>query len=259
MPVAFFPFLFFSPLVTHNSRCAPQYSQYAASCVCCAAYNCHAHRTNGQICSSTSRLLIDKRVAKRFVARLVEETRKIQIGDPTAEGTKLGPLVSRAQQQKVLGFVERAVEAGARLLCGGGRPAAQPSGWFVEPTVLEVEPSMEIWKEEVFGPVLSVVAFDSEADAVQLANASQYGLGAAVFSSDDARLQRVTRALQAGIVWNNCSQPCFTQLPWGGFKKSGIGRELGRFGLDGFLEPKQICKYVSGNHFGWYFEPTSKL
>ena len=151
------------------------------------------------------------------------------------------------------------MEAGARLLCGGGSPASQRSGWFVEPTVLEVEPSMEIWQEEVFGPVLSVVAFDSEEDAVRLANASQYGLGAAVFSSDDARLQRVSRALQAGIVWNNCSQPCFTQLPWGGFKKSGIGRELGRFGLDGFLEPKQICKYVSGNHFGWYFEPTSKL
>ena len=107
-----------------------------------------------------------------------------------------------------------------------------PQGFFYEPTVLSVRPGKhEIWTSEVFGPVLAVAAFDSEAEAVRLANASQYGLAAAVLSADGDRCKRVAAALEAGIIWVNCSQPCFADVPWGGFKRSGVGRELGEHGL----------------------------
>ena len=229
-------------IVAHSGRCVVQC--HPTRVALCHAHRSAARRTNGQICSSTSRLLIDKRVAQRFVARLVEETRKICIGDPTAEGTKLGPLVSRAQQQKVLGFVERAVEAGARLLCGGGSPASQRSGWFVEPTVLEVEPSMEIWQEEVFGPVLCVRVFDTDDEAVALANDSQYGLAGAVITNDQTRATQICESLRVGCAWINCIQPMFPNTVWGGPGRSSIGRELGEYSLNNFLEPKVSTKQV---------------
>lgn len=231
--------------------------------------------TNGQICSATSRLLLHAPLEERFLRRLVEETRRIVVGDALettaaaattagaaagapAAAVRLGPLVSAAQRDKVLGFVARATAAGggAELLTGGGVPPGQhPGGFFVEPTVLRVtDPSCEVWREEVFGPVLSVMTFADEAEAVALANDSQYGLAAAVFTADERRLRRVARAMKAGIVWENCSQPAFPQLPWGGPKKSGLGRELGgNLGLSNYLEPKQITRYVSKEPLGWYF------
>ncbi|RLN91682.1 hypothetical protein BBJ28_00001696 [Nothophytophthora sp. Chile5] len=209
--------------------------------------------TNGQICSATSRLLVKEDLAEEFIKRLVTETQKLVLGDPLDEKVQMGPLVSKLQQQKVLGYITSAKEEGATL--AQGTLPASGKGYFVPPTIVtNVKPHMRVWKEEIFGPVLSVMTFKSEEEAVALANDSEFGLAAAVFTSDDAQLKRVTKALRAGIVWNNCSQPCFVELPWGGVKKSGIGRELGPFGMNGYLEPKQICTYVADKPFAWYLK-----
>uniref|UniRef100_A0A7S1GF13 Aldehyde dehydrogenase domain-containing protein n=1 Tax=Bicosoecida sp. CB-2014 TaxID=1486930 RepID=A0A7S1GF13_9STRA len=212
--------------------------------------------TNGQICSATSRLLLDSSIADRFLARLKEETDKIVIAPPFDKSSKMGPLVSEGQYKKVLGFIERAKAAGLTALCGGGRPeGCGDRGYYVAPTVfVNVKRDSEVWRSEIFGPVLSVMTFDSEADAIERANDNEFGLAAAVFTKDADKMARVTRALRCGIVWNNCSQPCFSQLPWGGMKKSGIGRDLGEFGLHSYLEPKQVTSYVADKQFGWYFE-----
>ncbi|KAG5181252.1 betaine aldehyde dehydrogenase [Tribonema minus] len=209
--------------------------------------------TNGQICSATSRLLLQEGLADKFLARLVSEVNKIKVGAPMDDDTKLGPLVSKAQQEKVLGFIERARGQGAKVLAGGARPSGLSTGWYVQPTVLGgVTADMEVWQSEIFGPVLSVMTFKTEAEAIALANGSEYGLASAVFSRDEAQLDRVTTQLEAGIVWQNCSQPCFCQLPWGGFKRSGVGRDLGEFGLENYLEPKQIVRYNKDEDLGWY-------
>lgn len=212
--------------------------------------------TNGQICSATSRLLVQDTIYDKFVAKLVAETNKIKVGHPLAEGTKMGPIVNRAQYEKVLGFIQRAQAEGATLAAGGVWPAEvspQGKGYFVRPTILkDVKTDAELWTTEVFGPVLAVRRFTTEEEAVRLANDSDYGLAGAVFSADEAQLNRVTEQLRTGCVWRNCSQPCFSQLPWGGMKRSGIGRDLGREGFKAYLEPKQVVTHVTENALGWY-------
>jgi len=207
----------------------------------------------GQVCSATSRLLVEASLAPRLLERLAEAARRIPIGDGLAAGTLLGPLVSRGQYDKVVGFVERARAAGIPLLTGGGRPGHLRRGYFLEPTVfVDVPADAELWREEVFGPVLAVRTFRDEAEALRLANDSRYGLAAAVMSADLERCRRVARRLRAGIVWINCSQPTFSQAPWGGMKQSGIGRELGVWGLENYLEVQQITAYDSAQPWGWY-------
>ena len=223
--------------------------------------------TNGQICSSTSRLLIHSSIEAEFKQRLVQCARAIPIINPLdpahAEATgALGPLVAKRQLDRVGRLVNEAVAQGARLLTGGRRPPGLRRGFYFEPTVLAVSPSKntghypEIWTTEVFGPVLVVATFDTEAEAVRLANATNYGLAAAVISADGARARRVAAALQAGIVWVNCSQPAFCDAPWGGYKRSGVGRELGEAGINNYLETKQVTTYVSSNPLGWYSLPS---
>lgn len=209
----------------------------------------------GQVCSATSRLLVQEGIASRLLERLVEATRAIRIGQGMEPGVQLGPLVSRGQRDKVLDFVAQAKAGGARLLTGGKRPPQLDCGYFVEPTIFD-EPAEDsvIWREEVFGPLLCVKRFKREEDAVRLANASRFGLAGAVMSTDLARGARVANALRAGIVWVNCSQPTFNQAPWGGMKQSGIGRELGRWGLENYLEVKQVTEYVSPEPWGWYLK-----
>lgn len=215
--------------------------------------------TNGQICSATSRLILHRAIAPAFLERLKARAESIAVGDPLQKGCRLGPLVNKTQYDKVLGYVQAGKEEGARLLTGGGRPHSCPRGFFLQPTVFcDVQPHMRIWKEEIFGPVLSVATFDTEEQALALANGSEYGLGGAVISADAARCQRVAEALECGIVWVNCSQPCFCQAPWGGVKNSGHGRELGEWGLENYLSVKQVTTYVSPNTWDWY-SPPSKL
>ncbi|KAL6761955.1 Aldehyde/histidinol dehydrogenase [Haematococcus lacustris] len=217
--------------------------------------------TNGQICSATSRLLLHADIAPAFLDKLKQRAESIRVEDPLTKGCRLGPLVSAGQYERVKAYVAAGLEEGAQLLTGGGRPSHLASGYFLQPTVFTgVKPHMRVWREEIFGPVLSVMTFTSEAEALTLANESEYGLGGAVISADAQRCQRVAEGLECGIVWVNCSQPCFSQAPWGGVKNSGHGRELGEWGLENFLSVKQITTYVSPNIWEWYNpEQPSKL
>ncbi|KRV65823.1 aldehyde dehydrogenase family protein [Pseudomonas citronellolis] len=209
----------------------------------------------GEVCSATSRVLVQRALYEPLLARLAEEARKITIGNGLREGVLLGPLVNKAQYDKVLQAIARGQEEGARLVCGGERPAGLDKGYYVQPTVFaDVPEDAWIWNEEIFGPVVCVRPFDSEDEAVRSANASRFGLGAAVMSRDLPRCERVARRFRAGIVWINCSQPTFSEAPWGGYKHSGIGRELGEWGLNNYLETKQITRYDSEQPWGWYIK-----
>ncbi|UWM78478.1 aldehyde dehydrogenase family protein (plasmid) [Rhizobium sp. WSM4643] len=209
----------------------------------------------GQVCSATSRVLVHEAIYGRLLERLVEETNRIKIGNGLDEGTLLGPLVSKRQYDQVVAAIEGARKAGATVACGGTRPEGFDRGFYLRPTVLaDVPLDSDAWKEEIFGPVVCVRAFKTEEEAVELANDSRFGLAAAVMSKDDARAERVAAAFRAGIVWINCSQPTFTEAPWGGYKESGIGRELGRWGLDNYLETKQITRFTSEDPWGWYIK-----
>eukprot|EP01116_Phalansterium_solitarium_P019594 TRINITY_DN5535_c0_g1_i2.p1 TRINITY_DN5535_c0_g1~~TRINITY_DN5535_c0_g1_i2.p1 ORF type:complete len:713 (+),score=274.80 TRINITY_DN5535_c0_g1_i2:111-2141(+) len=212
----------------------------------------------GQVCSATSRLLVQDTLAPRLLPRLVEEAKKIKIGSGVEEATKLGPLVSEVQYNRVRGFIRSGLEQGATLATGGLPSRAELlSGYFVEPTIfVDVKPEMAIWREEIFGPVLSVMTFATEEEAVALANDSTYGLAGGVMSRDRERCTRVANALQVGVVWINCSQPCFVEAPWGGYKRSGTGRELGPYGINNFLEIKQVTSYEEEGGLGyqWYIK-----
>lgn len=214
--------------------------------------------TNGQICSATSRLLLQRGIAEKFIQRMVEWSKAIKISNPLEKGCRLGPVVNENQYKKILQFIDEAKAEGAVVEAGGKCPEHLSKGFFLEPTILTVKPYMRIWKEEVFGPVLSVLAFDTEEEAIHLANDTMYGLGAGVISSDTQRCKRVAEAMECGIVWVNCSQPCFVQAPWGGKKRSGFGRELGTWGLENYLSVKQVTSYISNAPWGWY-SPPSKL
>ena len=208
--------------------------------------------TNGQICSATSRLLVEESIKEEFVGKLKSIAEGIQIGDPTDRDCRMGPVVSRAQRDKIFAMIARGISQGATLLQGSSTKP-QIKGFFVEPTLLEMNSKENsLWNEEVFGPVLSIMSFTSEKEALALANDSKFGLAGAVFSSDVDKLKRCTNLLEVGIVWQNASQPCFVQLPWGGRKASGYSRDLGEWGLAKYLEPKQVVKYVSREPLGWY-------
>lgn len=199
----------------------------------------------GQMCSATSRVLVADELADEFLTRLQARAESIRVADPFAEDVEMGALVNRAQYQRVLGHIERGVQAGAKLLCGGGRPADLPRGYFIRPTVFtEVPLDSALWNEEIFGPVLCVRSFTSEAEAVALANDSEFGLVASVLSGNPEAAERVANALQVGLVWINAPQVIFPQTAWGGYKQSSIGRELGPWGLQVFQEIKHVIRAV---------------
>jgi betaine-aldehyde dehydrogenase len=209
----------------------------------------------GQVCSATSRVLVQQGIYDRLLARLIEATKRITIGNGLEGGILLGPLVSKRQHEQVVAAIDAAKVAGATIATGGRRPEGFDKGFYLEPTILtDVPLDSDAWREEIFGPVVCIRPFATEEEAIALANDSRFGLAAAVMSKDDARAERVAAAFRAGIVWINCSQPTFTEAPWGGYKESGIGRELGRWGLDNYLETKQITKYVSEDPWGWYIK-----
>jgi betaine-aldehyde dehydrogenase len=204
---------------------------------------------SGQMCSATSRVLVERELAPALLARLVELAERIVAGDPFAPGVQMGPLVNRVQFDRVRGHIERGIADGARLVTGGGRPAGTPEqGYFIAPTIFtDVPPTSALWRDEIFGPVLCVRVFDTEEEAVELANDSEYGLVASVVTADEARGERVARALEAGVVWVNTPQLIYPQTSWGGYKRSSIGRELGPFGLAAFQEIKQVLTRRQAN------------
>ncbi len=197
----------------------------------------------GQMCSATSRVLVAQPLYREFLHRLKARAEAIVQGDPFETGTEMGALVNRAQFERVLGHIEAGIAAGATLVTGGGRPAALPVGYFVQPTVFtDVPLDSALWNEEIFGPVLCVRPFDNQAQAIELANDSDFGLVASVVSTDVQRAGEVANALQAGLVWINAPQVIFPQAAWGGYKQSSLGRELGPWGLQAFQEIKHIVR-----------------
>jgi betaine-aldehyde dehydrogenase len=199
----------------------------------------------GEVCSAGSRLLVERSVRDEFVDRLVEATRRLRFGYEFDEETDIGPLISADHRDQVEGAVVRAVAEGARLLTGGGRATVDgyEGGFYYEPTIFDdVTPGMTIAREEVFGPVLAIQTFADEPEAIALANGTDYGLAAGIWSQDETRWQRVARDVRAGVIFINSYHSAGIEVPWGGFKMSGIGRELGTVGLDSFTEAKSVVR-----------------
>ncbi len=195
----------------------------------------------GQICQSGTRLLVPRDMHDDIVARLVEEAAKISVGDPMDPMNTMGPLVSEQQRATTERYVAGALEQGAKVACGGRRPDGLDTGWYYEPTILTgVTPDMTVACEEVFGPVLSVIAYDDEAEALRMANDSQYGLAGAVWTTDIERGLAFARGVRAGTFWVNDYHLLTPKYEFGGFKKSGFGRELGPSGLSAFQQVRHI-------------------
>ncbi len=205
-----------------------------------------AFSNQGQICLSGSRLFVEQSIHDRFVAAFVEKVRALRVGDPLEEGTDQGSLVSKAQHEKVLAYIELARKEGGKILCGGAPPAKLPErcrgGWFVEPTVIAgLDPASRVNREEIFGPVVTVTPFRDEEQVVAWANGTDYGLAASLWTGSLARAHRIAEKLQAGTVWVNCWMLRDLRVPFGGTKASGVGREGGEEAIRFFTEPKNVC------------------
>lgn len=208
----------------------------------------------GEICSAGSRIIIQENIKDKFVKRLAERANAITIGNPL-DNPDMGPLVSESHMNKVLSYIETGIKEGATLVCGGKRYTENgcDKGFFVRPTVFDnCTDDMTIVKEEIFGPVVTIQTFKTEEEAIRMANNTPYGLAGAVFTSDGSRALRVIKEIRAGITWINCYNPCFNEAPWGGYKMSGIGRELGVHGLEEYQEIKQININLNPGIVGWY-------
>ncbi len=214
-----------------------------------------AFANQGEVCSAGSRLLVERSIHSKFVEAMLTKIPRIKLGHGLTPGVKMGPLVSSIQRDKVETYIRIGIDEGARLLCGGKRPEGKQyeNGFFIEPTVFDnVTPKMRIAREEIFGPVLSVLTFESEEEAVRISNDTDYGLAAAVWTKNINRALRVVRQLRAGITWVNTYHPTYNEMPWGGYKQSGIGRELGLHGIEEYLETKQVNVHLDEAHIGWY-------
>ncbi|HTV57443.1 MAG TPA: aldehyde dehydrogenase family protein [Verrucomicrobiae bacterium] len=206
----------------------------------------------GEVCSAGSRILVEKSIYRKFVDAMAAKASSIRLGPPLDRETKMGPLVSKEQYDRVRSYQEVG-KTEAKVAAGGGRSASFAKGYYVEPTVFyDVDNSSRIAQEEIFGPVASVIPFADEAEAIRIANATPYGLAAAVWSRDIFRAFRVVKALRAGIVWVNHMQPTYVEAPWGGYKQSGFGRELGPWGIEEYLETKQVHVNLNEQPIGWY-------
>lgn len=208
----------------------------------------------GQVCSAGSRLLLQSSIYDEFVARLVAKANLIRVGDGFDSTTEMGPLISSQHMEKVKSYIRIGIEEGATLLCGGESPADAPEGgYYLRPTIFgDTRPDMRIVQEEIFGPVLVIQRFDDEADAIRLANDTVYGLAAGVFTQDVAKAHRVIKKVRAGITWINTYHPTYNETPWGGYKQSGLGRELGTYGLEEYTEIKQINVNLAVEPTGWF-------
>jgi betaine-aldehyde dehydrogenase len=194
----------------------------------------------GQVCSNGTRVFVQKGIKAKFLKSLAERAAKIQMGEPLDEATQMGPLVSAAQLDKVLRYIDIAKAEGATLVCGGGR-ATPNTGYFVQPTVFaDVTDSMTIAREEVFGPVMAVLDFDTEDEVIARANDTEFGLAAGVFTADMTRAHRVIGQLQAGTCWINAYNLTPVEAPFGGSKLSGVGRENGHAAVHHYTQVKSV-------------------
>ena len=210
---------------------------------------------SGQVCSAGSRIIVEESIYDQFVKEFVRRAKNIKVGPGLEEGSEMGAIVSQAQLNTILDYIEIGKNEGATLACGGNRITENglDKGFFVEPTVfIDVNPEMRIVKEEIFGPVAVIQKFKDEEEAIILANDTIYGLAGGVFSSDGAKAMRVIKQVRAGITWINTYGPTYNEAPWHGYKQSGIGSSLGTFGLDEFQEVKQINMNLAVEPTGWF-------
>ncbi|BCS89905.1 betaine-aldehyde dehydrogenase [Pseudodesulfovibrio sediminis] len=209
----------------------------------------------GQICSAGTRVMVQKGIHDRFVEALLARMKRIVVGDGFDEKTQMGPLISAQHQAKVEGYIEIAQQEGAQLLLGGKRPddPALQNGYFYLPTLFtECKNDMRIVQEEVFGPVITIERFATEEEVIQRANDTIYGLSAGFWTQNADRIERMSKALRFGTVWANDFNVYFVQAPWGGYKQSGLGRELGKIGLEEYTEVKHIYRNYATKPFNWF-------
>lgn len=211
--------------------------------------------TQGEICTAGSRIYVERPAFEAFVERFAARARSLRVGDPLDWTTQTGPIVSRGQCERVLGYIEAGRQAGARVVAGGGRPSdpALHEGNYISPTVfVDVQPDMSIVREEIFGPVAVIQPFDTEADAIRVANDTEFGLTAGVWTSDVKRAHRVARAIRAGTVWVNMYNVVTSEAPFGGFKESGWGRENGPHAIEAFTEVKHVYINLAERSVDWF-------
>jgi betaine-aldehyde dehydrogenase len=209
----------------------------------------------GQVCSAGARLLVDSSIHDAFVDAIIQQTRNIKLGNGFNESTQMGPIISAEHLVNVERYIATGIKEGAHLALGGKRPSHPElqKGFFMEPTIFtHCHKEMHIVREESFGPVLTVEKFTSEEEAIYLANDSIYGLAGAVWTQDMNRAERVARQLRMGTVWINDYHPYFPQAPWGGYKQSGIGRELGHIGLEEYTEMKHVYMNLDPKPMNWF-------
>lgn len=205
----------------------------------------------GQVCVASSRILVYQRLQDEFLERISERITALKIGDPLDETTEMGPVISKNHLQRIQKFLDIGISGGANLYCGGERIFDR--GYYMKPAVFtNVIQDMQIVQEEIFGPVITIQPFTTELEAITLANGTAYGLAAGVLSKDLERAERVADRLRAGTIWINGYHTPHLEAPWGGFKQSGIGRELGPYGLSAFTEPKHININRTLQPNGWY-------
>ncbi len=207
----------------------------------------------GENCTAVTKLMLHKKIYKSFLDLYVSRAKKIIVGDPTDRDTEMGPVISKEHLEAVLSYIDKGISEGAKVRAGGKSPKKLKKGYYINPTILEnVDPEATVACEEIFGPVVAVIPFREEDEAVEIANGTKYGLAGGVWTRDINRAIRVAKSIKAGYLWVNTYGGIIPQTPYGGFKQSGIGKELGKEGIENYLETKTINIYTGDSIPKWY-------